>query len=203
MWFELKIMAQLRQLFVAFLLCGAAESSLLCERNVEGKPYSTVTFTCHLGGGRPQDIVAVTWKKGDDVVAQAVSGKQRWKREVAGDPRAELIEEELQKGDVSLHLKDVDYADQGSYHCTKFEISNKFPGNGRALSSCLSRSLRCPKWSSTQRPASLPVFRLAALHLQSQRGEDGESNQEYHHSWKDRALDLFHRKKTLAVAVLE
>ncbi|MBN3282025.1 BT1A1 protein, partial [Polyodon spathula] len=121
-------MAHLRELFISFLLCGAVESSLRCEENVQGKPYHSVTFTCLLDGGHPQDVIAVTWKKGDEIIAQAIPGKEKWKREVVGDPRAELIEEKLQKGEVSMHLKDVHYTDHGSYHCTVATRSRKWEG---------------------------------------------------------------------------
>lgn len=119
-------MMSLFRLCLVFLLYGAVESGLRCVRDLQEKPYSDVTFNCRLEGVSPQDVVAVTWKKGNDVVAQAVPGVKRGKRGVPGDPRAEVREDRLDKGDMSLLLKDVRYTDQGSYHCTVATRSRKY-----------------------------------------------------------------------------
>ncbi|KAK1163973.1 butyrophilin subfamily 1 member A1-like [Acipenser oxyrinchus oxyrinchus] len=190
-------MMSLFRLCLVFLLYGAVESGLRCVRDLQEKPYSDVTFSCRLEGVSPKDVVAVTWKKGNDVVAQALPGVKRGKRGVSGDPRAEVREDRLDKGDMSLLLKDVQYTDQGSYHCTVATHSRKYDETVNLfIPEPEYPTVYFDSVTSTFTCNSSGWYREPKVQWTNEKGEnltdqgDRKSNTQLPHKWEDGALSL-------------
>ncbi|XP_030626131.1 uncharacterized protein LOC115808788 [Chanos chanos] len=74
-----------------------------------------VTLSCYLSPETSAVTMEIRWFKGTDCIYQYKNGEVREGRGYEG--RVSLIMEELQRGNVSLTLRDVQWTDGGEYRC--------------------------------------------------------------------------------------
>ncbi|KAF5893422.1 butyrophilin subfamily 1 member A1-like, partial [Clarias magur] len=105
----------------SFLVCSAAEFSLVVPNtSVSAQLGSSVVLPCSLSPPLNTRTFEVQWYKNKDsertVLLHKAENLQETERDARYKDRVSVIGE-LEKGDVSLELKNVTVADEGEYVC--------------------------------------------------------------------------------------